>query len=206
MSDSLTERFYDDNADAFFQQTVAVDMRPLHQRFLEHVPQGGYILDAGCGSGRDAKAFRDLGYRVAAFDASPALAARASVLIGETVMVRRFDEIDFIEIFDAVWACASLLHVPSAELSATFRLLAKAVRDGGIIYASFKAGNGQRRDQNGRHFTDMTEGVLASHLSEIPTLQLLATWHSCDQRPGRASETWLNVLLKKVSEVPSLKE
>ena len=44
---------------------------------LDGLPAGARILDAGCGSGRDAKAFAALGHRVTAFDASPELAALA---------------------------------------------------------------------------------------------------------------------------------
>jgi ubiquinone/menaquinone biosynthesis C-methylase UbiE len=42
-------------------------MAPLYTRFLARIPAGGHILDAGCGSGRDALAFRKLGYAVTAF-------------------------------------------------------------------------------------------------------------------------------------------
>ena len=62
--------YYNRNADSFFESTACVDMSPLYERFLALVGPQGTILDAGCGSGRDAKAFRDLGYQVSAFDAS----------------------------------------------------------------------------------------------------------------------------------------
>ncbi len=67
-----THSYYEQNAEQFFADTVDVDMSVLYARFLESIPAGGYILDAGCGSGRDSKAFASSGYRVAAFDASPA--------------------------------------------------------------------------------------------------------------------------------------
>lgn len=74
MTDTLA--YYDRHAVTFFGLTANVDMTALHERFLSHIPPGGYVLDAGCGSGRDAKAFLVSGYRVAAFDASPRLAGR----------------------------------------------------------------------------------------------------------------------------------
>ena len=50
--------YYEQNAEEFFASTVLVDMATLHSRFfLAKIPSGGHILDAGCGSGRDAKAF-----------------------------------------------------------------------------------------------------------------------------------------------------
>ena len=64
MSD--TQSYYEQNAEQFFADTVEVDMSALYARFLESIPAGGSILDAGCGSGRDAKAFALRGYRAAA--------------------------------------------------------------------------------------------------------------------------------------------
>ena len=76
---SRTLRYYDINAARFVADTVHVDMADLHARFLAHIPAGGLILDAGCGSGRDSKAFIDAGLRVRAFDAS-ARATSVSVI------------------------------------------------------------------------------------------------------------------------------
>ena len=70
--------YYRQNAEPFFSATVQVDMTPLHERFLATLPAGARILDAGCGSGRDAKAFAERGHAVAAFDASPELARLAA--------------------------------------------------------------------------------------------------------------------------------
>jgi hypothetical protein len=61
---------YDRNAEAFFRDTVSADMAGLRSRFLTHIPPAGRLLDAGCGSGRDALAFHQAGYEVAAFDGS----------------------------------------------------------------------------------------------------------------------------------------
>jgi 2-polyprenyl-3-methyl-5-hydroxy-6-metoxy-1,4-benzoquinol methylase len=61
--------YYDDHADQFVRGTLAVDMAELYKPFLEHVPAGGRILDAGCGSGRDTRAFLAQGYEVVAMDA-----------------------------------------------------------------------------------------------------------------------------------------
>ena len=74
-----TVAYYNDNAEAFFSDTAGVDMSDLHRRFLQGIPEGGLILDAGCGSGRDSKAFLGSQYRVRAFDASPELARNVPV-------------------------------------------------------------------------------------------------------------------------------
>ena len=73
-----TARYYRQFADEFFQSTVGVDLSPIRARFMALLADGATVLDAGCGSGRDAKAFAQEGFRVSAFDASHELAARAS--------------------------------------------------------------------------------------------------------------------------------
>jgi 2-polyprenyl-3-methyl-5-hydroxy-6-metoxy-1,4-benzoquinol methylase len=85
-----THAYYDQHAVTFFAQTVNVDMSALLERFLSHIQPGGMVLDAGCGSGRDAKAFLARGYRVAAFDASPCLAQLASEYLGQAVAMHTF--------------------------------------------------------------------------------------------------------------------
>lgn len=114
MTDSVA--YYEANAQRFFAETVGVDMSELRERFLTAIPAGGSILDAGCGSGRDSKAFLDRGFRVTAFDASAEMARLASDHIHQPVAVRRFEEVDEQDVYDGVWACASLLHLPEAQL------------------------------------------------------------------------------------------
>ena len=94
--------YYERNALKFFEDTVRVEMSPLHERFLAGIPPGGRILDAGCGSGRDSKRFAELGYRVAAFDASPAMANLATEHCGSDVSVRTFAEIDEDSAYDGI--------------------------------------------------------------------------------------------------------
>ena len=197
MSDPTTISFYEENAEAFCTQTLNVDMSALYQKFLAHLPIGGHILDAGCGSGRDAKAFLDKGFKVSAFDASASLASKASTLIGREVRCCRFDEIIEVEVFDGIWACASLLHVRQSELQAAVASLAGSLRKGGAFYASFKKGAGERADANGRHFTDMSLEAIERLISHTGGLELVEAWETRDQRPGREDELWLNFIASK---------
>lgn len=132
-----TLRYYRDQAEAFVLDTRAVDMAPLYAHFLPHLQTDARILDAGCGSGRDARAFAERGFQVIAFDASPAMAAIAEARLGAPLAVLRFQEIAWRQAFDGIWACASLLHVPSAELPDVMHRLGRAMKPGGIRYASF---------------------------------------------------------------------
>ncbi len=191
--------YYQQNAADFFRETIDVDMAPLYGRFLSLIPAGGHILDAGCGSGRDARNFLDHGYRVTAFDASAELAALATGHSGLPVSVLRFQDIDWTQAFDGIWACASLLHVPAADLSASLRRLEDALKPAGVLYTSFKYGQGER-EYHRRRFTDLDEQGLGLLLNEVPDLEELETWVTSDRRPDRGDERWLNTLLRKTGE------
>lgn len=193
MSDTTAD-YYERHAARYFRDTVAVDLSAIRSRFLARIAPGGQVLDAGCGAGRDARAFRDLGFRVTAFDASPALAALAGEYLAQPVRVLRLQDIDWVRQFDGIWACASLLHVPRIELPAVLDRLARALRPGGVLYASFKYGAGEH-EQAGRRFTDLDEDGLADLLARSPGWRVLDRWISTDCRPAYRTERWFNVLL-----------
>lgn len=186
-----TQDFYQRNAQQFFDDTVAVEMSPVRDRFTALLPAGARVLDAGCGSGRDAKAFFERGFEVEAFDASAELVALASAYSGLAIRQMRFQDLHAEARYDGIWCCASLLHVPLTELPSVMRKVATALKPGGVLYVSFKYGMGEREKQ-GRQFTDMNEAGL---IKLAPELQVIDAWTSEDQRPDRV-ETWLNGLLK----------
>lgn len=191
----MTLSFYQHNAEGFFNATVAVDMASLYTPFLERVTPQGKILDAGCGSGRDSKAFKALGFDVEAFDATPEMVALASKHAGIVVRQLTFAELIEQERYDGIWCCASLLHVPVAELPDAMQRLAVALKPGGAWYVSFKYGSGER-EKEGRHFTDLNEKALEALVSQLPDIEVVAMWQTQDKRPER-NETWLNALMRK---------
>ena len=111
-----TIRFYDTHAAAFAEGTANADMGELRGRFLQYLKQGQRILDAGCGSGRDVSAFLAAGFAVEAFDASAELCRIAAERTGIDVRQLRFEELAGEEMYDGIWACASLLHVRAEDL------------------------------------------------------------------------------------------
>jgi SAM-dependent methyltransferase len=189
--------YYQNNAQTFFDGTVNVDMSSLYESFTRHLPPGANVLDAGCGSGRDAKAFHEMGYQVEAFDASSEMVALASQHTGLSVQQMTFADVDAQQRYDGIWCCASLLHVPSQELPAAMLNLANALKPGGNWYVSFKYGDGER-EKDGRQFTDMNETSLKALLETMPQIEIEALWTTQDKRPER-DETWLNALLRKQS-------
>lgn len=191
-----TLAYYAANAEAFASSTSSVEFSAVQERFEALLEPGARVLDFGCGSGRDARRFLEAGFAVDAVDGSPELCAIASRHAGLPVRCIRFEELDAVGSYDGIWACSSILHVPGAQLPALLTKMAAALRDGGVIYASFKHGEGEGM-RHGRYFSDFTERSFARLLEQVPVLSVEEQWVSSDVRPGREDEKWLNVILRK---------
>jgi SAM-dependent methyltransferase len=189
--------YYNQNAEKFYQDTINVDMSDLYKPFLELLPSNSHILDAGCGSGRDSLYFLRQGYKVTAFDASEELAKIASQLIKQPVLNISFQQIKFDNEFNGIWASASLLHINRNEIDDVLKLLAKSLKQNGILYSSFKYGN-KEYEKDGRYFNCYDEDSITELLDEQKDLSLYKTWRSDDARPNRNEEVWLNCLIRKI--------
>ena len=188
--------YYNKNADSFILGTQNADMSLWRDKFESYVADGGRILDAGCGSGRDSKAFLQHGYSVVAFDASREMCKAATKLIGQEVWQMKFDEISFDEEFDGIWACASLLHVSHEELPDILQKLRKALVPGGTIYVSFKYGEGSMI-KGERTFSNFTEASVAKLLKNAH-FEVNECGITSDVREGRADEKWINAIARKI--------
>ena len=195
MNDTLN--YYAQNAQEFIAGTIGIDMSHVHRRFLAHMPPEGSILDLGCGSGRDSKFFAELGYHVTAVDGSAELCTRAQQLTGFPVRCLLFEELDYVNEFDGVWACASLLHVEKEKMQRILGLVADSLKDGGTLYLSYKYGTGQRVEK-GRFFSDYTEADIPLLFPESSPLSCVEWWITQDERPERSHERWLNMICKKI--------
>jgi len=189
-----TITYYDEHAKEYVQRTLDVDLSHLYDRFLKHIPPGGHILDAGCGSGRDTLHFLDEGYEVTAFDASEELATLSSDITGQNTLHLRFQEIDFRRAFDGIWANASLLHVPPSEIDDAIERLSRALKTGGVLFASFKRGE-EDYTEGDRYFNCYTEDALRALFNRHPTLERVEVWTNQDR--SRDSLTWLNAIYQK---------
>ena len=193
---NTTIDYYNENAKQFVETTANVEFQHMQNRFLDKLEAEAYILDFGCGSGRDTKYFLEQGYQVEAIDGSEELCKLASELTGREVKHMYFQELSEVEKYDGIWACSSILHLNHADLEEVMKKMALAVKTNGIIYISFKYGtfSGER---NGRYFTDMTEETFDELLQKISGLEIEEQWITSDVRPGRGEEKWLNLILWK---------
>lgn len=187
--------YYDIHAETFFESTVHADMSKHYEPFLKYLTKHATILDAGCGSGRDSLAFKKLGYQVIAIDASRSICDLARDYIQQEVIHMSFQEIDYTNQFEGIWACASLLHVPSIEIDIVINKFAQALKPTGVLFASFKYGDFEG-ERNGRYFHDLTEEK-AETLFTTKELKIENMWITKDVRPDRVDELWLNILARR---------
>lgn len=188
--------YYNANAEKFVEGTVSVDFGITQNRFLNKLPPNAVILDFGCGSGRDTKFFLDQGYDVEAIDGSSKLCEIASGYTGLKVKQMLFQELSEIKKYDGIWACSSILHIPSISLGGILDKMVTALKDNGIIYVSFKYGTYEGM-RNGRYFTDMTEDTFSNISKNMKHIEIEEQWITSDVRPGRGEEKWLNLILRK---------
>lgn len=191
--------YYNKNSEEYFNSTLNVDMTNTYKEFLKLVPEGGKILDLGCGSGRDSMNFMKLGYEVTAVDGAKELAKKASVLLGKEVIVSTFEELELKEKFHGIWACASLLHIKKEDLKIVLNNLYNNLEDNGVFYMSFKYGEKEYVDDKNRYFNCFTDESIISFINENTKFNILDLYITEDKL-GRVNEVkWVNLICNKKS-------
>jgi SAM-dependent methyltransferase len=190
-ADEATLEFYDREAAKYCERTGSVPT-PTLRDFLNRLPRNATILELGCGSGRDSAEMLRRGYNVLATDGSRKMAQEAERLLHRPVMVLEFGLIEGEARFDGVWANASLLHIPIEHLGDVVARINRILRPSGVLFASFKAGEREGRDQFGRYYN------YSSPIRLKAIIEQTATWASLEiqECPGMGydgvSVTWLN--------------
>ena len=124
-------------------------LEPLAQR----LPSEAFILDGGCGSGRDLLWMKKRGFDVIGFERSPGLAELARKNTGCEIIEGDFETYDFSSILvDAIMAIGSLVHVPHERFSKVFENITSAISDNGSVLITLKEGAGDLKGPDGRIF------------------------------------------------------
>lgn len=190
MSDTIA--YYNANAENYYKTTENVDFTASYARFLKYVPEHGSIVDVGCGSGRDVKAFCDMGYQAVGLDASEELAAIAMREKGITVFVDDMTTWIADEPFDGMWCCASLLHLDDAGLSKFADNVGKNLKSRGAIYISVKSGIETGYDDKGRYMRNFNYEEL-EELLDVSNAKIVDQWNTADKM-AREGFCWINVI------------
>ncbi|MDZ4867729.1 MAG: class I SAM-dependent methyltransferase [Alphaproteobacteria bacterium] len=195
--DKPTLAFYATEAAAYAAHSEKTGATKALATFLTALPKGAAVLDLGCGTGRDTRALIEAGMTVTAVDGAPEMAREAEKRLGIAVRVQLFENLDDMEVFDGIWANASLLHVPRAGLPAVFARVYRALKPGALLYASFKSGGKDGRDKLDRYYNYLDADEVTA------LLRGAGAWSSIDIKQGRGTgydgtETgWVQVFARK---------
>jgi SAM-dependent methyltransferase len=168
MIDRETIAVYDARAQEYAEVTSGIESDPRLVDFMARLPDGGAVLDLGCGPGLAAAAMARGGLEVAAWDASAEMIALAAAHPGVTAAQRVFDDLAALApaSLDGVWANFALLHAPRSRMPVHLASIARALRPGGVFLIALKDGTGEVRDSIGRLYTYYTEPELRGLLAE----------------------------------------
>ena len=189
--------YYQRNAQAYAKATLHANITEVRDMFTRRLPRRAHVLDAGCGAGRDTLAFLHQGYKVSAFDASLALCQICSELTGVFVHQLKFQDFHATEEYSGIWACASLLHLPRSLLPDSLFRLVHGLKRGGILYMSFKHGDGERFAPDGRFFTDLRVNDLNSLIGDIPGVSADKIWTTTGTDGYDRPTLWTNAFVIK---------
>ena len=195
--DEETLGFYRRNAEAYAGWAKAPSTRLTG--FLALLPPGGSILELGCGAGNHSAEMLAAGFKLRATDGSPEMAGIASRRLGHPVEAMLFDQLDDHDAYDGVWASACLLHVPRDELAAILGRIHRALKPGGLFYASYKLGEGDGRDSLGRYYNYASPEWLQATYAEAGTWTPVSSGTSEIKSFDDAPATMLHLVVRKAA-------
>jgi len=143
---ALTKEVYED-------PSVVQSFQAAHRKSSARVEQfaqglaGKRLIDIGCGPGVDAHHFTELGFEVTAVDYSEAM-IRAALAVPAGANPPRFRVLDMRDVgqafeentFDGAWVCASLIHIPEADVPAVLAGMYRILTPQGRAAISLKGG------------------------------------------------------------------
>lgn len=199
-----TAKAYDQIVDEFVRRTsdINADLVEFRSNFASGVARHGRVVDAGCGPGRDATYFEEVGLRVVGLDASAGMARHAH-RAGHRMVLADMRQMPLRPAsLDGIWSAASLLHVPRSEVPATLRSWRSSLRDDGVLGLSTSLGADEgweacpydptkQRDPGDlrRWFVHHDEGALTSTLAD-------AGFEILDSRERVSNRRWLQILAR----------
>lgn len=118
-------------------QTAIALFEQLHKR--------ARVLDIGCGPGIQAREFMKRGHHVVGIDFSEEMVRLAKKKAPNAEFrVMDIRKLHFpSNMFDCVFANASLLHIPKKNINAVLAMIWKILKPEGLFYVSLKKGRGE---------------------------------------------------------------
>ncbi len=165
-ADDTTLAIYDREAGRYAERSRKEMDWAWIDKVAARLAPGATLLDLGCGAAWAAQAFAAKGFEVTAADGSAEMARTARYATSLDVRHMRFDELDAVAAYDAVWSSFALHHIPRADLPAVLTAIARALRPGGVLMMSMKTGSGEARDTLDRFYAYHSKAELEDRLTQ----------------------------------------
>ena len=149
MSDAATLAYYQAQAPRLALSSAQAPS-PHLDGFLDLLRTGDQVLELGCGTGRDAARIAERGFALDTTDAAPAMVRKTKERFGIDARIMAFAALDAVEVYDAVWAHACLMHVRRSNLPKVIGRIHSSLRPGGWHFANYPLGPSEVRDLQGR--------------------------------------------------------
>lgn len=185
---------YDAGAQSFAEQYEAIDVSQYAEWMLKATRRGGVILDAGCGTARDAAHFIGNGVPAVGLDLSLGMLGEAQRLHPEVPLVR--GDVTNLPLrndcVDGVWAMASLVHLDDDQTLDALHEFTRVVRSNGWVFVSLPLADSpawRQSSQGARWFRYLDSDSLLALASAAGL-----TVKRIEKAPGIAGGAWINVL------------
>lgn len=194
--------YYNKNAEEYVLKSHNLPIQESLDNFLKDISPNSHILEIGTGSGRDAIYFSNKGYRVTTIEPSISLTEKAQELINKEslrpglvqIFTTDWQNFQSSEKYDAIYAMASLLHLPKSEIKQAFEKCIDCLSDGGKLFISLKSGQGESIDPLGREFSYYEKDELKSLFKDISSVNsLVIDFDGKKDLLGRVNTQWINI-------------
>lgn len=193
-----SNRFYDDQAQAYADRTLDAPKPPLLDAFITRLEPGAQVLDLGCGAGRDLLTLCHAGFNCTGVDLSRRLVSIARAHTGASVLSADMRTLVYGKAqFDGVVAIASLLHLSSDDQASQVSKVFDWLRPGGLFLASMKIGAGLEITDDARGFVYVAPVAWLDMLHARGFEILLHEVTPSSDRVSSTEHDWLAVLARK---------
>lgn len=189
------KNYYHYNYKDYHEKTFHVDPSSFLKPLVKHLPQNAFILDVGCGSGRDLCWLKQRGFKVMGLERSKKLAALARKNAECRIIEGDFETYDFSKLYvDAIVLVGGLVHVQHAKLRPVFKHIISGLPESGKTLITLKHGEGTFTDDHGRIFFLWIEREIELIFAELGLKVLDFT---SQVSKVRANDVWLGYVLEK---------
>lgn len=194
-----TINFYDVNAERYYETWKSKIPLEAMGPFLKSIKKGSLILDAGCGPGHHSLYFQKSGYSVHGIDLSTKalqIAKNHKTSIPFTYMDMRNMQFDR-NVFDAVWACGSTVHLPREMMMNQLFEFLRVVKPGGIIGLSIHIKKPCEKKADGRFFESYSDRDEIIKLLEYCMFSVISdreTTTTENTMRKKRVKTWLDIV------------